>query len=301
MKTRTKVWLIIAASLVLIGCILFVGIMTTLKWDFMKLSTVKYETTSYELNETFDNISMDTDTADIIFELSDFGECRVECYEEENARHSVTVEDGTLTIKLMDDRSIYDFIRLNFSSPKIIVYLPKAEYQKILINGDTSDVEIHDDFMFKDVDISLSTGDINLKSIFAISLDISVSTGDVSVSGAACEGDITVGVSTGKVNLTNTRCKSVISKGDTGAIALNNVIAAEKFDIKRSTGDVKFTNCDAAEIYVKTDTGDVSGTLLSDKVFITETDTGRINVPKSSSGGKCEISTDTGNINISIK
>jgi len=82
---------------------------------------------------------------------------------------------------------------------------------------------------------------------------------------------------------------------------LKNVNAAEKFSIERSTGDVKFDGCDAAEVFVKTDTGDVTGTLLSEKVFIVETDTGKVDVPKTVNGGRCEITTDTGDINISIK
>jgi hypothetical protein len=57
--------------------------------------------------------------------------------------------------------------------------------------------------------------------------------------------------------------------------------------------------CD--EIYLKTDTGDVSGFLLSDKIFIAESDTGRISVPKTFTGGKCEVKTDTGNIKITVK
>lgn len=46
--------------------------------------------------------------------------------------------------------------------------------------------------------------------------------------------------------------------------------------------------------------GNVKGTLLTNKVFITHTDTGRVNVPKTVTGGKCEINTDTGNIKIDI-
>ena len=71
MRKTTKVWLIIAAFLVLIGCILFAGVMTTLKWDFMELATVHYETNTYEISEAFDSISMNTDTADIAFAFSD--------------------------------------------------------------------------------------------------------------------------------------------------------------------------------------------------------------------------------------
>lgn len=322
MRTGTKVWLIAAASLVLIGCILFAGVMKTLKWDFMKLATVKYETNTYEISEAFDGISMNTDTADISFVLSDDGNCRVACHEEANAKHSVTVEDGTLTVELIDERSVYDligYIGLNFASPKITVYLPKTEYTNLLINGDTGAVEISNDFMFRDVDISSSTGDVEfcasasemikikadtgdicVENISAGSLDLTVSTGKVTVSSVTCKGAVTVGVSTGEAYLTDIVCKSVISSGNTGDIYLNNAIAAEKFSIERSTGDVRLEGCDANELEINTDTGNVTGSLLSSKVFIAHSDTGDIDVPETASGGKCKITTDTGDIKIMI-
>lgn len=113
-----------------------------------------------------------------------------------------------------------------------------------------------------------------------------------------CNGGITVGVSTGKAALTDIACKSVTSSGSTGDIYLKNVIAAEKLSIERSTGNVKFDRSDAAEIFVKTNTGNVTGSLLTDKVFITQTDTGDVSVPKTVTGGRCEIKTDTGDIKI---
>ena len=79
-----------------------------------------------------------------------------------------------------------------------------------------------------------------------------------------------------------------------------NLLVDEKMNIERSTGDVKFDKCDASEIEVKTDTGNVKGTLRSDKIFITRSDTGKINVPETLTGGKCKITTDTGDIKISI-
>ena len=319
MRTGTKVWLVIAAALVLLGCILFAGVMSKLNWDFTKLSTVQYETNTYEVSDAFDGISIDTDTADIVFALSGNGKCRVECHEEEKAKHFVAVEDNTLVIKMVNRKSWYEYIGVNFGSPKITIYLPLTEYASLLIDGDTSDVEIPKNFTFKDVHISLSTGvvyfgasasekikiktstgDIRVENISAGTLDLSVSTGKVTVSSVTCQGDVTVGVSTGKADLTDISCKSLTSSGNTGDISLVNVIAAERFSIERSTGDVKFNSCDAAAIYVKTDTGDVNGTLLSDKVFITETDTGSINVPNSITGGRCEITTDTGDIKMKV-
>lgn len=322
MRTRTKIWLIIAVSLVLLGCILFAGVMTTLKWDFMELATVNYETNTYEISEAFDSISMNTDTADIAFAFSDDGKCRAECREKENAKHSVTVENSTLTVELIDERSVYDFIGyigLNFVTPKITVYLPKAEYAALSISESTGDIEIPKEFKFEGVDISLSTGDVDffasaskmigiktstgdirVEDVSAGMLDLSVSTGEITVSNVVCKGNVKLNVSTGKTNLTDIECKNVISNGNTGEIFLNNVIAEETFSIERSTGDVKFDGCDAVEILVETDTGDVTGSLLTGKVFITQTDTGSVDVPKTAAGGKCEITTDTGDIKITI-
>jgi len=127
------------------------------------------------------------------------------------------------------------------------------------------------------------------------------SIGKITVSGVTCQGNMGLQVSTGKTVITGTSCQNLISDGDTGSLVLQNVIAAEKFSIERSTGDVSFTDCDAAEIFVETDTGDVTGSLLSEKVFIVETDTGKIDVPKSVTGGRCEIETDTGDIEITVK
>lgn len=279
MKNSTKIWLITATTLVALGCIMFSVVMTRNHWDFTKLSTVKYETNTYEVTDDFNSVSMLTGTADILFVQSDDKICKVVCYEMSDMKHTTTVQNDTLTINVTDEREWYDHIGITLGSPKITVYLPKTEYDSLVIKEDTGDIEVPKDFKFG-------------------SIDISTSTGDITITGVTCEGDIVINVSTGRANLTDIKCKSFISDGSTGDISLKNVIATEKFSIERSTGDVKFDACDATEIWVKTDTGDVTGKLLSEKIFITQTSTGDVHVPKSTNGGKCEITTSTGDIYI---
>ncbi len=109
-----------------------------------------------------------------------------------------------------------------------------------------------------------------------------------------------VNVSTGKATLTDIRCKNVVSEGKTGDISLRNVIAVKTISVARSTGDVRFDHSDGGAIFVKTDTGDVTGSLLTDKVFLAQSSTGDVDVPKTTVGGKCEIKTGTGDIIITI-
>ncbi|MBQ7935867.1 MAG: DUF4097 family beta strand repeat protein, partial [Clostridia bacterium] len=172
-------------------------------------------------------------------------------------------------------------------------------FESIDISGSTGDVTNHASAL-ENIRIKRTTGSIDTENISAGALDLFVSTGRIMVSNVICEGDTNIKVSTGKTRLSNMKCKNLISSGSTGTISLNNVIAAETFSIKRSTGDVKFDGSDAAEIFVETNTGKVVGNLLTDKVFITHTDTGRVDVPKTVTGGRCEISTDTGDIKVTI-
>ncbi len=321
MSNSAKAWLIVAASLVCSGLIAFAIVMSINHWDFTKLDTSKYETNNYEITDNFNSISINTDTASIQFVPSNDGICRVTCVEQEKMKHSVTVKDDTLVIEILDTRKWYEHISFfSFKSAKITISLPESEYASLVIKESTGNIEIPKDYKFKSIDISASTGDIKscasaselikiktstgdicVENVSTGSLDLSVSTGKVTVSDVRCEGDVTVGVSTGKAYLTNVACKNVTSSGSTGDISLKNVIATESFSIKRSTGNIKFDGCDAGEIFVETDTGDVTGTLLTEKIFIPKSDTGDIKLPETTSGGKCKITTDTGDIKISIQ
>ena len=319
MKKTAKTWYITAAALVLMGCILFIGVMSSVGWDVSRLSAVSFETRIHEIAEPFRDLSLTTDTANIVFARSEDGRCRVACYEEANATHSVTVENGVLLIQRIDQRSWYDHIGFRFSSPRITVYLPQAEYGALSVCESTGDIHLPKGLSFGRMDLSASTGsircsaavreavrlktgtgDLCLADASAGSLDLSVTTGQIKVSDVRCAGDIPVSVSTGKAYLTRITCKNLISSGTTGDIFLEDTAAAEAFSLERSTGNVRFDRADASEIFVRTGTGNVTGSLLTDKVFLTQTDTGTVEVPQTITGGRCEIRTDTGDIELKI-
>ncbi len=317
MDMKTKIWFIAATVFVLMGVILFAAVMTAYNWDFAKLSTVKYETNTYVITEEFSHISINTAAVDISFVSCQ--DSRVVCFEEVNMKHSVTVEDGKLTIDTIGGKKWYEHIGIAFRNPHITVYIPQGQYGTLFIKSNSGDVEIPKDFKFESIDISgstgdvrnyasasegirinTSTGDICVENISANTVDLSVSTGEVTVSHIVCEGDIKVSVSTGKTDVNHTKCKNLISRGTTGDISLEDVVATGTFSIDRSTGDVRFDDCDAAEIFTRTSTGDVLGSLLTGKVFIAQTDTGRVDIPQTTTGGKCQINTRTGDIKIGI-
>lgn len=319
MRKATKIWLITAAALVTLGLILFAVVMANYDWDFTKLS-VTYVTNTYEINGEFDKISINVDTTEIEFLPTEGESCRIVCFEAEKVKHSATVQNGTLVINTIDTRKWYDHICFSLEAPKMTVYLPQNEYASLFIETDTGDINIPKDFTFEKIEIDgdtsdvgcfasvsdvleieLSTGDINVDSITAGQVNLTTTTGEITVNHITTENGIDIETDTGTVRLTNVSCANFVAESDTGTITLKNVVATGSFSVESDTGDVRFENSDAAQIRVKTSTGDVTGTLLSEKVFITETSTGKISVPKTTSGGKCEITTSTGDIKIEIQ
>ncbi len=319
MSTAVKVWIIVASALILFGALIFVVVMTANNWDFRKLSTVKYETNTYEFDEEIRNISVDAKTTDIDVLPSTDGKTKLVCYEEQKIRHSVELKDAILTVQSTDERKWYELIGINFGTPKMTLYLPEREYGSLVITNSTGEVEIAKELKFDSIDVSLSTGHvdcyasaegaikisastghISLAGVSAEAVELSVSTGDIEADNIACSGEFKITVTTGDTELENVRCKSFSSTGDTGDISFENVTVEEKFSVERSTGDVRFEDCDAGEMFIKTSTGDVKGELLTAKTFITSTNTGKIRVPRSTEGGYCEVRTSTGDIIIEI-
>lgn len=335
---KEKTVLIIAGCLIVAGISLFALIMSMNKWNFNLFNTGRMEEQTFTLDETFHNINLDTNTADIRFLPAGDDTCKVVCYQSAREPHVATVEGDALTIRVQDHRKWYQHIGFGFRSPKLTVYLPQTQYRQLTIREDTGNIQIPGDFQFEEMALTLSTGDVTCHADVTGDMKITATTGKISVSDssvgnltltastgnitvdgistgdmaittttgkirvkdAACSGSVSLSVSTGKTELTDITCSGLSSSGSTGDLTMENVITSGKFTCKRDTGDVKLTLCDAAELYIKTDTGDVTGSLKTDKIIFAQTDTGKVSVPKTTTGGRCEIETDTGDIKITI-
>ncbi len=319
MRNHTKTWLIAAIVLILAGGLLFTFALGSCGWDLTKLSTTEFETNAYDITEPFSHISINTTTADILFVPSDDELCKVVCFEETSVKHTVTVQNGTLTLEAADKKSWYSYIGVSLHSPKLTVYLPQEEYGTLTVQARTGDVEIPEDFTFEAVAISGSTGDIAnrasaektitvnirtgrilLEDVSAEAIELSVSTGSMTLTDILCDRDISLRSTTGKTRLSGIRCNNLQSRGNSGVLLLEDVIATGSLSLTRTSGDIKLDACDASTLVIKVNTGDVTGTLLTDKIFMVQANTGTVDVPKTITGGKCEITATTGDIQITI-
>ena len=319
MKKIGKIFILIASILVIKGSIIFVKALGDNNWNFNSLGTSKFVENTYDFEDEISNVVIDSNTSDIRLEKSNDGINRVVCYGPEKLIYNVSLSNSTLKVITYNESKWYDNL-FSFGDYKITIYLTNTELDLLKIDESTGDIDITSDFSFKTIDIDASTGDVEIKSCLIDELNVNLSTGDItidkissnntnlevstgkiSVSELKCNGYLSIKVSTGKTTLSNCEANEFSSTGSTGSLYINDFIVKEKISIVRDTGDVIFSKMDGGEILIKTDTGKVSGSLLSDKVFIIETDTGRKDYPKTTTGGKCEITTDTGDIIITIE
>ena len=321
MRTASKILLIVAAALVVIGSLSFVVVMSLNHWDFTAISTEKYNTVRHDITDSFHSISVDTTTADIAVLPAEDGVARVECIDNEKMPHEVSVTDGVLTVKRVDKRDHWtDYITIfNFHTAKITVYLPEAAYAALTLKSSTGDTEIARGLQFESITVTATTGDVTcyasaggnirlttdtgdvrLQGAAASAVVISTSTGDIDAKSLTVTGAIELSVSTGDTELTSVTCLSLTSTGGTGEIELDGVLVSGLMSIKRGTGDVSLIASDAGEISIETGTGDVEGSLLSAKIFLTHTSTGDVRVPNTATGGTCKINTGTGDIRITL-
>lgn len=314
-----KKWVWIGLILIAAGCVLGVVGLKMPGFDIYKLEAQDMIETSYEITEEFTSISLDTN-ADIRLEISRSGSARVECYESDSERHHVTVEGGILRIQRIDTRKWYQHIQLfSFREPKVTVYLPEVSCPALTVNTSVGDLMLSQGLTFDALDVNattadihcyadvrnlcrikVTTGDITMKDVTLGQLYLKQSTGDAKLENIVCAGEATLLQDTGDAKLTAVSCGSLVSEGSTGDLHMKQMVAAGTVRLKRSTGDISMDRCDGAELSVSVSTGDVRGTLLSEKIFIARASTGSVRVPDTTTGGKCEITTTTGDIRIEL-
>lgn len=318
MKKSKKIALIVATILVAVGLAVFFGAVAAMGFDFTKLNTVSLQTSTYEIEDAFHHIAIDEVGCDVNLYLSDDGTCKVICRDSEYITYTVHVNEDTLHIKQEDSRKWYQQINLSLGkseTAEIRIYLPESSYQSLDAALQSGDIVVPEAFCFESAKLRSSSGNIEIRALVNQSLDVKATSGDIWIANASpadltaqsSSGDITleavnaednirVDATSGDLYLSNVHAQAISASTTSGEIELADVLADESIRIESSSGDVALQRCDAEALHIQTSSGDVSGTLLTEKVFRTDTASGDVDVPQSTSGGECEIQTTSGDI-----
>ena len=218
MAKKTKIWLICALCLILIGGLVCAGGLASMDFDLTRLSSTQYTTSTYQIQEPFQEILLEVDLSHVELLPSADNTCKIVSKSAEKITHSFFVKDDTLFIEELDARKWYDYIGVNLGSPQITIYLPAKDYEAIAIETDT--------------------GDVVLKEIYAARMVVATDIGDVKFS--ACDGaQISIETDTGDVTGTLRTGKLFRCSSDTGDIHVPKSEPLGQCEIETDTGDIE--------------------------------------------------------------
>ena len=312
MKKRTVIALIVAGVLLVAG-----GVLLAFGLSYAKDGTTQSGLAQKDvlITELFTSVQIDTEDCDVKFvPYNGAVDAQVVILEHPRTSHSVQVVDGTLQIKMTDDRKWTDHIGIFGEHMQMTVYLPEVTYASLQVRTATGFIRIPEVLSADEMILRSSTGHIYCEGAAVELLDCMTSTGEISVRGGApavtklqsSTGDqsiigsngkqIHMKTSTGEIDAAQVKAELFTCSASTGEVELEDVVAEDYLQITTTTGDVGVENCDAGRVNIETDTGDVAGHFLTPKWFDAHSDTGNVTVPNTPDGGECLIQSDTGNI-----
>lgn len=216
--------------------------------------TVKLETNEYEIKDTFKDIKILSDTADIDFMLSENLNTLIICEEHKNIKHSVNIKENTLLIEVDDNRKWFEHIGI--STFKITVYIPKSEYGEIIMESDTGNVHIENINVNK-IDLSTSTGNLKIDNTKCKNLFSETDTGNILLENVIASEKFKIETDTGNVKFKDSDATDIFVKTDTGNVT-GNLLTDKVIFAESDTGNIdvpKIMSDEKCEII--TDTGDI--------------------------------------------
>ena len=257
MKKSTKIALIAAAVLLCSGVVLAaVGLATQVNVDHAVPFAIECEEHSYAVSEIFYSVTVENTMCDVSFHQTIDGTSRVECYAPRGVWHSVTVEDGALTVREADSRRWYEMWGIWNERIRMDIYLPPQSYAALSVTPSVGDVTLPQWLTVGLGEVKSDTGDITVQgTVMPAGLTIGTDTGDVTVSDS--DMDLNITTFTGDVTLKQLLGEKLIFvKTDSGEVTMKTC-AQTAFSVYTDTGEVQLSDCFADTFRVQTDTGDI--------------------------------------------
>ena len=289
------------------------------------------------IEQNFKNISIDVSSSWLFLQPAEDGICKAVLKKGAKFCALAEVKEDTLYIRTPDKKGENGIEDNSFKDAEITLYIPVREYGRFELNTFLGEILLSGAYTFESVKIAdkfsvifcagftantveiitdsgyiisqgVSVGEITLSTVSGnVSFDdseakeITVKTvsGNVIFDGSKAK-KITVKNVSGDVILEDAKFDGLVAETSSGNIKLTEVAAENGLELQTSSGDVIFDRSDAKEITVHTASGEVRGSLLSDKVFVCKSSSGKVKVPGTVTGGKCSVETDSGDINLVI-
>ncbi len=267
MKKAKKIAIIVAVCMIVVGFISAFTSLASVGFDVAKVDMVEWKTNTYEIEEAFENISIDGLEAKVSLVPSTDGACKVVCTENEHIYDDVKVENDTLFIKRISDNKWSFNFGVSLEEVKITVYLPKTEYKKLVLNNTSGRLDVPTDFTFEEAKVANSSGKISFKAdvtgALSVentsggidvgenqvgSLTVAGSSGGIQVASVSVENDIQASSTSGGIHISDVECKNIVAKGSSGSIRLSSIAAKENLNVNATSGSIQLSDVECVNV-----------------------------------------------------
>ncbi len=317
MKRYVKILLLISAALALIGAICFAVLAARggLK-DLQNITNEEYTKVENSYTVATDGtISIDLTITELVILLSDDADLTLSYYESDRFKYAVEASDSELSISFIEPKDISKwFFTFDLGYRPMTLSIPKDFAGRIEIKTATGNLSVKNISDIKELDISATTGNIELDTVSADGVRVDVKTGNIKAKKLDASEFIDLSSTTGDIELKNASAPRITTKSTTGSQTLAE-LSSDVASHTASTGSIVFDKLDAKDITLTASTGSVRGTLMGkrgDYIVTVSTSTGDSNIKSDlpehlSSAIRPEplrtlcVKTSTGNIHIKFE
>ncbi len=180
------------------------------------------------------------------------------------------------------------------------IYIGENSVGSLSVNGTSGSIEVMSVVAAGDVQVTGSSGGIGVSKVECANISVANSSGVLRLSEIVATGDVNVEGTSGGVHLVDVECANLTGSNSSGKINCADVIATGDINLENSSGGIAMEACDATNLKLEATSGSIRGTLLTEKIFQANATSGSVDVPETTSGGVCEVTTTSGSINFSL-
>lgn len=314
MKDGTKIALLVAGILLILGLGAMTGGMGALRFDFKDLGTADPVTRTAEFTEPVTDISMSGVHCETVLKPASDGVCRVVFTGEEKLLFRALAENGKLTVSVEDKRKWYEMIGVFSFSDELTVFLPEREYGSLTAELTSGSLEIPEDFAFSALTAENASGAVKLAAS-ADRLNVHTTSGSISVNGVRAK-QAEIGSSSGSVRLSEVTAEETLAVQSLSGLAALDECSAREISVSSTSAGIRLSDVDAEEsLTVETTSGsivlekgsarDISASSTSGGIRLSEADAEDTLTVESISGGirldggqaqKTEITSSSGSV-----
>ena len=319
MKDGTKIALLAAGILLLLGVGAMIGGMRALRFDFTRLGTADPVTRTAEFTEPITDISLKGVHCETVLKPAPDGVCRVVFTGGEKLLLHASAESGTLTVSVEDGRKWYEMIGVFSFSDGLTVFLPEREYGSLTVELTSGSLEIPEDFVFSALtvqnvsgavklaasadrlNVHTTSGAISVNGVRAKQAEIGSTSGSIRLSEVNAEETLTVETTSGSVTLEKCSAREIFACSTSGGIRLSEADAEDTLTVESISGGIRLDGGQAQKTEITSSSGSVKGTVTGEYLYDVRTSSGSISVPESGGSRLFRVTTSSGSVRIEQK